>query len=87
METKKPMDIDRVLGKVKKFSENIGNIINQQSSDIKKAQLFGLLFKTLPTYNDLSFRNQKTPHFTGVNPVFGLLADNNFPLVSPRVFF
>ena len=82
METKKPMDIDRVLGKVKKFSENIGNIINQQSSDIKKAQLFGLLFKTLPTYNDLSFRNQKTPHFTGVNPVFGLLADNNFPLVS-----
>jgi hypothetical protein len=84
MESKKPLDIDKVLSRVSKFSENIGQVIAQQSNDIKKAQLFGLIFNTLPTYNDLAFRNQKTPLFTGVNPIFSLLADDNFPLVTPR---
>ncbi len=82
MESKKPIDIDKVIARVRKFSENIGAVIAQQSNDIKKAQLFGLLFNTLPTYNDLSFRNQKTPLFTGVNPIFSLLANDNFPVVS-----
>ncbi len=84
MESKKPMNIDKVLSRIKKFSENIGQAIAQQSNDIKKAQLFGLLFKTLPTYNDLTFRNRKTPLFTGVHPVFNLLATDNLHLVIPR---
>ena len=82
METKKPMDIDKVITRVKKFSENIGQVINQQSSDTKKAQLFGVVFKKLPTYNDLAFRNQKSPHITGVNPVFQALLGDNFPMVT-----
>ena len=82
METKKPMDIDKVITRVKKFSENIGQVINQQSNDTKKAQLFGVIFKKLPTYNDLAFRNQKSPHITGVNPVFQALLGDNFPMVS-----
>ena len=82
METKKPMDIDKVIARVRKFSENIGQVINQQSSDTKKAQLFGVVFKKLPTYNDLAFRNQKSPHITGVNPVFQALLGDNFPMVS-----
>ena len=84
MESRKPMDIDKVIARVKKFSENIGKTIAQQSDDIKKARLFGLLFSTLPNYDDLCFRNQKTPQFTGVNPVLNLLSDNNFPLVTSR---
>lgn len=84
METKKPMDIDKVITRVKKFSENIGQVINQQSNDTKKAQLFGVIFKKLPTYNDLAFRNQKSPHITGVNPVFQALLGDNFPMVIPR---
>ena len=84
MESKKPMDIDKVLERIRKFSENIGQAIAQQGSDIKKAQLFGLLFKTLPTYEDLTFRNRKTPLFTGVHPVFNLLATDNLHLVTPR---
>ena len=84
MESKKPMDIDKVLERIRKFSENIGQAIAQQGSDIKKAQLFGLLFKTLPTYEDLTFRNRKTPLFTGVHPVFNLLATDNLHLVIPR---
>jgi hypothetical protein len=82
MESKKPMDIDTVLERIRKFSENIGQAIAQQGSIVKKAQLFGLLFKTLPTYNDLRFRNQKTPLFTGVHPVFQLLAGDNLHLVT-----
>ena len=84
METKKPMDIDKVITRVKKFSENIGQVINQQSNDTKKAQLFGVIFKKLPTYNDLAFRNQKSPHITGVNPVFQALLGDNFPMVTSR---
>ena len=84
METKKPMDIDKVIARVRKFSENIGQVINQQSSDTKKAQLFGVVFKKLPTYNDLAFRNQKSPHITGVNPVFQALLGDNFPMVTSR---
>ena len=84
METKKPMDIDKVIARVRKFSENIGQVINQQSSDSKKAQLFGIIFKKLPTYNDLAFRNQKSPHIKGVNPVFQALLGDNFPMVTSR---
>ena len=84
METKKPMDIDKVIARVRKFSENIGQVINQQSSDSKKAQLFGVIFRKLPTYNDLAFRNQKSPHITGVNPVFQALLGDNFPMVISR---
>ena len=85
METKKPMDIDKVITRVKKFSENIGQVINQQSNDTKKAQLFGVIFKKLPTYNDLAFRNQKSPHITGVNPVFQALLGDNFPMVNYQI--
>ena len=84
METKKPMDIDKIIARVRKFSENIGQVINQQSSDTKKAQLFGVIFRKLPTYNDLAFRNQKSPHITGVNPVFQALLGDNFPMVTSR---
>lgn len=84
MESKKPIDIDTVLERIRKFSKNIGQAIAQQGNIVKKAQLFGLLFKTLPTYNDLSFRNRKTPLFTGVHPVFQLLAGDNLHLVTPR---
>ena len=84
METKKPMDIDKIIARVRKFSENIGQVINQQSSDTKKAQLFGVIFRKLPTYNDLAFRNQKSPHITGVNPVFQALLGDNFPMVISR---
>ena len=78
------MDIDKVIARVRKFSENIGQVINQQSSDSKKAQLFGIIFKKLPTYNDLAFRNQKSPHIKGVNPVFQALLGDNFPMVTSR---
>ena len=86
MEAKKPIDIDKVIARVKYFVENLDELVAKQIDPVKKAQFFGLIFKTLPTYEDLSGRNQNSPHFTGVNPLFQAIAGNNFPLViSPGI--
>jgi hypothetical protein len=84
MEAKKPMNIDAVIARVRHFVENFDELIAKQIDPVKKAQFFGLIFRTLPTYDDLGGRNQKTPLFTGVNPLFQAIAGNNFPLVIPR---
>lgn len=84
MESKKPMNIDRVIARVKYFVENLDELVVKQIDPVKKAQFFGLIFKVLPTYADLCGRNQKTPLFTGVNPLFQAISGNNFPLVTLR---
>ena len=86
MEAKKPMDIDTVIARVRYFVENLGELIVKQIDPVKKAQFFGLIFKTLPTYADLCGRNQNSPLFTGVNPLFQAIAGNNFPMVTSRIF-
>jgi site-specific DNA recombinase len=84
MESKKPMNIDRVIARVKYFVENLDKLIVKQIDPVKKAQFFGLIFKSLPTYADLCGRNQNSPLFTGVNPLFQAIAGDNFPMVTPR---
>lgn len=86
MKAKKPINIERVLARVRYFLENMDSLLLRQQDPHRKAQLFGALFDQLPTYADLDYGTQKTPIFTGVNPIFSLLADDNFPLVSSRVF-
>mgnify|MGYP001392179372 FL=1 len=78
------MDIDTVIARVRYFVENLGELIVKQIDPVKKAQFFGLIFKTLPTYADLGGRNQNSPLFTGVNPLFQALKADNFRLVTPR---
>jgi hypothetical protein len=41
------------------------------------------LFDQLPTYADLDSGTQKTPLFTGVNPVFALAKADKEHLVTP----
>ena len=86
VESKKPMDISVVIARVKYFVENLDELAVKQIDPVKKAQFFGLIFKTLPTYADLCGRNQNSPLFTGVNPLFQAIAGDNFPLVTPRGF-
>ena len=57
--------------------ENLDLLLLKQQDPHKKAQLFGVLFNQLPTYADLDYGTQKTPLFTGVNPLFAL-ANNSF---------
>lgn len=84
MESKKPMNIDRVIARVKYFVENLDELVVKQIDPVKKAQFFGLIFKTLPTYADLCGRNQNSPLFTGVNSLFQTIITNNFPMVTSR---
>jgi site-specific DNA recombinase len=84
MESKKPINIEQVIARVKYFVENLDELVIKQIDPVKKAQFFGLIFKTLPTYADLSGRNQNLPLFTGVNPLFQAINNNNFPMVTSR---
>ncbi len=86
MESKKPTDINVVIARVKYFVENLDELVTKQIDPVKKAQFFGLIFKTLPTYDDLNGRNQNSPLFKGVNPLFQAIVGNNFPMViSPGI--
>lgn len=72
MKGKKPINIDRILARVRYFLEHLDLLLLKQQNPHKKAQLFGVLFNELPTYTDLDYGTQKTPLFTGVNSVFRL---------------
>jgi hypothetical protein len=85
MESKQPMNIDKVIARVKYFVENLDELAVKQIDPVKKAQFFGLIFKSLPTYADLGGRNQNSPLFTGVNPFFQLLKDEKSLMVTHRV--
>ena len=84
MVDKKPLDIDRILARVRYFVENLDLLLLKQQDPHKKAQLFGVLFDKLPTYADLDCGTQKTPLFKGVNPIFRLLAAEKSLMVTPR---
>ncbi len=86
MKTKKPINIDRILTRVRYFLEHLDLLLLKQQDPHKKAQLFGVLFDQLPTYDDLDYGTQKTPLFTGVNPVFSLLKlDQSLMVTSPGI--
>ena len=84
MKTKKPINIDRILARVRYFMENLDLLLLKQADPHRKAQLFGVLFNTLPTYDDLDYGTQKTPLFTGVNSVFRLAPLEKSLMVIPR---
>jgi hypothetical protein len=86
MQDKKPIDIDRILARVRYFLEHLDSLLLKQRDPLKKAKLFGLLFNELPTYNDLDYGTQKTPLFTGVNSVFRLAPLEKSLMVSPHIF-
>ena len=84
MKAKKPIDIDRVLARVRYFLENLDSLLLKQQDPHKKAQLFGVLFDQLPTYADLDYGTPKTPLFTGVNSVFCLISLSESNMVTSR---
>ena len=84
MQDKKPIDIDRILARVRYFLEHLDSLLLKQHDPLKKAKLFGLLFTELPTYNDLDCGTRKTPLFTGVNSVFRIASLEQSLMVTPR---
>lgn len=84
MKTKKPINIERILARVRYYMENLDLLLLKQADPHKKAQLFGALFNQLPTYADLDYGKQKTPHFTGVSSVFALARAEKSHMVISR---
>ena len=82
LKDKKPIDIERILSRVRYFLEHLDLLLLKQQDPHKKAQLFGVLFDKLPTYDDLDYGTPKTPLFTGVNSVFRLLTEEKSHLVT-----
>jgi site-specific DNA recombinase len=77
LENRKPAEINKVIARIKYFVEHLEELLLKQIDPIKKAQFFGTIFDQAPTYLDLKGRTQKTPLFTGVNPLFAL-ANNSY---------
>ena len=84
MKHKKPINIDRILSRVRYYLEHLDLLLLKQQDPHKKAQLFGVLFDQLPTYDDLDYGTQKTPLFTGVNSVFKALQLEKSLMVTSR---
>ena len=84
MKHKKPININRILSRVRYYLEHLDLLLLKQQDPHKRAQLFGVLFDQLPTYDDLDYGTQKTPLFTGVNSVFKALQLEKSLLVIPR---
>lgn len=86
MKHKKPINIDRILSRVRYYLEHLDLLLLKQQDPHKKAQLFGVLFDQLPTYDDLDYGTQKTPLFTGVNSVFkALQLEKSLMVISRRI--
>ncbi len=83
LEAKKPVDIARVIKRVRYLVEHLEELLVQQIDPIKKAMFFGAIFDKLPTYEDIKSGTQKIPHFTGVNPVFSLLSTESASYGGP----
>ena len=79
---KAPIDIERILSRVRYFMEHLDLLLLKQQDPHKKAQLFGVLFDKLPTYDDLDYGTPKTPLFTGVNSVFRLISLSESNMVT-----
>ena len=84
MKAKKPINIERVLARVRYFLENLDSLLLHQQNPHRQAQLFGALFNQLPTYADLDYGNTKPPQFTGVNPNFTLAHMEKSLMVTSR---
>lgn len=84
LESKKPVNIGKILARVKYFVENLDKLLLQQIDPIKRAQFFGAIFDKLPTYEEIKSRKPETPLFTGVSPVLALATTSNFSFGDPK---
>ena len=81
--TPNPVDMGKIVGRVKYFLENLDKLLLQQIDPVKKAQFFGVFFNRIPTYEEIKTGNKNPAKITEVSKLFGL-ADLSLPiLVAP----
>ena len=53
----------KVMQTIRYFLEHLDELILQQIDPVKKANYFGMIFNTMPSYADLDFEtHEKHPH-------------------------
>lgn len=81
--TEEPVDMGKIMGRVKYFLENLDKLLLQQIDPIKKAQFFGVFFDKVPSYAELKTGTENMSKITGVSKLFEL-TDPDIPgLVAP----
>lgn len=81
--TEEPVDMGKVMKRVKYFLENLDELLLKQIDPVKKAQFFGVFFDHIPRYEELKSRTENSPIKTGVSKLFEL-AEPCFPnVVAP----
>ncbi len=80
----RPVEIQPILKRVRYFLEHLDELLVKQIDPVRKAQFFGAIFDKPPTYDEINPGTQKTPFFTGVNPIFKLASAQKSLMVTSR---
>ncbi len=78
-----PMNIERVIARVKYFLENLDKLLLKQIDPVKKVQFFGVFFDRIPTYQELKTGTENSAMLTGINELFRLASTNLPGMVGP----
>lgn len=70
---KSPMNIHVVMQYVRYFLEHLEYLLLQQIDTVNRANYFGVLFDTLPTYQEIISGTQNLDKITGINEVFKVI--------------
>ena len=82
----KPINIQVVMDYVKYFLEHLEYLLLQQIDTISRANYFGVLFDTLPTYQEILVGTQDISNITGLNEVFTVLKNDKGHLAGDEGF-
>lgn len=85
-EAEKPANIQAILARVKYFMKHLDEILQKQIDPVKKAQLFGIIFDTAPTFAEIKNGTPEGRHFLGVAPVLRLAHVEKSLMVRPEGF-
>ncbi|MCA9347480.1 recombinase family protein [Candidatus Saccharibacteria bacterium] len=71
-QTQKPINLTKILNRVRYFLEHLDELFEKQIDPVKKAQFFGVIFDKLPTYEEL---NSGTLSKGSLHPLLDIIKD------------
>ena len=80
----KQLNIGIVLERVMFYLENLDRILKKQIDPVKKAQLFGAIFREIPRYSELKTGTKNPRYLTGVSELFQLTSGQIPGMVAPH---
>ena len=81
---KETVNIPLILTYVKYFMEHLKDLLIDHSNPVTKAQYFGVMFDTVPTYQEIKDGTPEIEKIPGVNELFKLINPGTVSLVRER---